>query len=119
MEKFFEFIKDLNLIDLLLEGGSYTWSSGTYQLSMSRIDRVLVTHDWEQHFLDVIPDHFPILLEVGDMVRGKNPFWFENMRLKTDGFVVRVDSWWKRHSFSSTPNYVFAKKLNALKEDII
>ena len=29
MEKFSEFIEDLNMVDLPLEGGSYTWSSGT------------------------------------------------------------------------------------------
>ena len=41
------------------------------------------------------------------------------MWLKSDGFLDRVDSWWNRHSFSHTPSYVFAKKLKALKEDII
>ena len=53
------------------------------------------------------------------MVRGKNPFRFENMWLKSDEFVDRVDSWWNRHSFSHTPSYVFAKNLKTLKEDII
>ena len=82
MEKFFEFIEDLNLIDLLLEGRSYTWSSGTDQPSMFRINRALVSHDWEQHFPDVIQrilpqsisDNFPILLELEGMARGKSPF---------------------------------------------
>uniref|UniRef100_A0A7N2LHZ6 Uncharacterized protein n=1 Tax=Quercus lobata TaxID=97700 RepID=A0A7N2LHZ6_QUELO len=45
MEKFLEFIEDLNLIDLPLEGGRYTWLSGTDQPLMSRIDGALVSHD--------------------------------------------------------------------------
>ena len=45
METFSEFIEELSLIDLPVEGGSYTWSSGSDQPSMSRIDKVLVSHD--------------------------------------------------------------------------
>ena len=66
-----------------------------------------------------VSDHFPILLKVGGMARGKIPFRFENMWLKSDGFADRVDSWWNHHSFSGIPSYLFAKKLKALKEDII
>ena len=107
MEKFSEFIEDLNLDDLPVEGGSYTWSSGTEQPTISRIDRALVTPDWEDHLPDVIQrilsrpisDHSPILLEAGGMARGKSLFKFENMWLKTEGFVDRVQSWWNWHSF--------------------
>ena len=67
---------------------------------MSRIDRVLVSLDWEDHYLDVtqwvlsrpILDHFPILVETGGILRGKSPFRFENMWLKSDGFKDRIHS---------------------------
>ncbi|XP_075663381.1 uncharacterized protein LOC142632956 [Castanea sativa] len=36
-----------------------------------------------------------------------------------DGFTDRVHSWWNRYSFSGTASFVLAKKLKALKEDII
>ena len=53
------------------------------------------------------------------MARGKSPYRFEKMWLKTDGFIDRVYSWWNRHSFSGTPSFMLTKKLKALKEDII
>ena len=82
MENFSEFIEELSLLDLPLEGGSYTWSSGSDQSSMSRIDRVLVSHDWEDYYPDVIQrvllhpisDHFPILVEAGRILRGEKSF---------------------------------------------
>ena len=58
-------------------------------------------------------------MEVGGITKGKSPFRFENMRLKTAGFTDRVHSWWNRYSFSGTLSYVLAKKLKALKGDII
>ncbi|KAL4595702.1 hypothetical protein ACB092_12G110100, partial [Castanea dentata] len=98
MLKFSEFIGDMHLIDLPFEGGPYTWTSGSNSPLMSRIDRALVSMDWEEQFPNVIQqvlshpisDHSPILLEARGMERGKSPFRFENMWLKIEGIVEKV-----------------------------
>lgn len=92
---------------------------------MSRIDRALVSLDWEDHFGNVsqrvppwvISDHCPLLLEVG-FRRGCCAFKFENMWLKVEGFVERVQQWWTRQCFVGSPRFVLAQKLKALKVDL-
>jgi hypothetical protein len=92
----------------------------------SRIDRFLVSHDWEAWFPLVsqkrlscpISDHFPILLDCGDVSRGKRPFKFENMWLKEEGFVGLVKQGWDSYSFQGLSSFVPACKLKALKQDL-
>jgi hypothetical protein len=77
MVEFSDFIESQYLVDLPLMGGSYTWCNGAATPSMSRIDRILVSTEWEEQYPDVvqkllpkpISDHNPILLEAGGMAR--------------------------------------------------
>ena len=52
------------------------------------------------------------------MQRRKSPFRFENMWLKSDGFLNRVLQWWNSYQYSGSPSYVLVQKLKALKSDI-
>uniref|UniRef100_A0A2N9J4N3 Endonuclease/exonuclease/phosphatase domain-containing protein n=1 Tax=Fagus sylvatica TaxID=28930 RepID=A0A2N9J4N3_FAGSY len=67
------------------------------------------------HLVDLPLGGGPYTWKVGSMTRGKSPFWFENMWLKDESFVDRVEAWWSSYSFSGPPNLVLARKLKALK----
>ncbi|KAL7168962.1 hypothetical protein ACSBR2_034064 [Camellia fascicularis] len=97
MRAFCSFIDDLQLVDLPIQGGSFTWSNGR---SLSRIDRFLVTMGWEEHFSEVVQlrlprpvsDHWPILLDSGGSAVGLRYFGLRicgcNMRVFSTWFVV-------------------------------
>ena len=93
---------------------------------MSRIDRALVPLDWKEHIENVsqwllprtISDHCPLLLEAGGVRQGRCAFKFENMWMKTEGFVDRVQQWWNRYCFVGSTSFILAQKLKALKADL-
>ena len=100
MRKFSQVIDELELKDLPLQVGAYIWKGGggggggggvLNNQRMTRLNRFLVTDDWEVHFggarQSLLPkpllDHHLILLEGGGCpMRGPLPFRFENMWLK-------------------------------------
>ena len=47
MLDFSDFISKHNLIDLLLEGGTFTWTNSRAVASRSRLDRFLLSSDLE------------------------------------------------------------------------
>jgi hypothetical protein len=85
-----DFIFEQGLMDLPLVGSSFTWLRPP---SWSRIDRFLVSPEWEAQFPSVsqrmLPilysDHILILLDCGDFHWGSRPFKFENVA-KVIGF---------------------------------
>jgi len=50
MKEFSDFIKDMKLVDLQLEDGTYTWFKGDQHEAASRIDRILIFKDWDDKF---------------------------------------------------------------------
>nr|XP_023928567.1 uncharacterized protein LOC112039889 [Quercus suber] len=89
------------LIDLSLEGGSFTWSNFLEVESKARLDSFLFSTDWkaklptvcQRRMSRLLSDHFSIVLEGGAFHhRGRRPFRFEYMWLKDGGFVERL---WK------------------------
>jgi endonuclease/exonuclease/phosphatase family metal-dependent hydrolase len=74
-------------MDLPLLGGSFTWSNNQETSSWSRLDRFLVSPNWEvkcpgllqKRLHRLCSDHFPILLDCDGIQRGPRLFKFENM----------------------------------------
>jgi hypothetical protein len=58
------------------------------------------------------------MLDCGVSGGGSRYFKFENMWLKSEGFVEQVKTWWMSYSFQGSPSYVLACKLKALKSDL-
>ena len=114
------------LLIYLQLGGNFTWSNSREVASRSILDRFLLSADWEEKFPFVcqcqlsrlLSNHFPILLEGGNLQGGKKSFRFENMWLKDEGFVERVYSWQESYHFHGSPSYTLANKLKMLKLDL-
>ena len=123
MRRFAFVLDDLGVRDLPLQGGPFTWSGGNNGQVMSRIDRFLVSGDWESYFSRVtqstlprpVSDHFPILLDGGGIRSGPSPFRFEIMWLKAEGFKDLLKGWWQGLSFRGSTSFILAEKLKGLK----
>ncbi|RVW17454.1 Transposon TX1 uncharacterized 149 kDa protein [Vitis vinifera] len=123
MRRFSEVIEDLQLKDLPLVGGLFTWNGGVNNQPFSRLDRFLVNEGWDCRFGDArqcvlsrpVSDHFPILLDGGGLRRDLFPFKFENMWLKVEGFKDLLKSWWEGDNFSGFSSFILGEKLKVLK----
>ena len=123
MRRFAEIVNELELRDLHLQGGLFTWSGGRNGRSMSRLDRFLVSSDWESQFCNVVQrslprpifDHYPLLLDSDGVRSGPSPFRFELMWLKFRGFRELLKGRWQNLKFHGSFSYILAAKLKALK----
>jgi len=104
-------INHLKLKEIKLNGRRFTWSNQQDTPTLTRIDRLLCTPEWElifpSCFLHSLPslmsDHTPLLLQ-GELDHHQNTsFRFENFWTKMDGFQELVQSIWNRPVASALP----------------
>ena len=124
MRRFSQVIDDLELRDFPVQGGQYTWKGGLHNCRMARLDRFLVSEEWDCLFggtrQSILPrptsDHFPILLEGGRVLSKRpSPFRFKNMWIKEEGFKDLIKVWWQSLEFKGTSSYVLMEKIKSIK----
>ena len=118
MRRFSQIIDELKLKDLPLQGGVFTWTGGPGNQRMARLDRFLISGDWENYFGNAtqstlprpLSNHFQILLiGGGSLVRGPTLFRFENLWLNMEGFKSLIDGWWKTFNVMGGSSFVVAE----------
>jgi hypothetical protein len=117
--EFNHLINDLNLIDVPLQGRSFTWSNKRPTLKFSRPVRALLSNYWAlgvTHTLTDLPnttsDHAPLLLSIKSTVCPKNKcFRFEKFWLNYEETTDIVAHTWSSGIFSLNPTQHFKNKL--------
>jgi exonuclease III len=102
MAKFRDFVGHMELRDLYMHGRLYTWSNEREVPTMTRIDRALVSVDWDLAFPDAmlqalltsISDHAPLHLSLSNGLRPKQWFKFEVFWASLPGFLEAVREAW-------------------------
>lgn len=103
MGRFRALIEDLELIDFPLLERRFTWSNERPNVTLTKIDKVLVSGEWEAAFPQFqltpastnISDHCPLVLKRMQVTHYK-AFRFENHWLKSQDFDGIVEQAWSK-----------------------
>jgi exonuclease III len=125
-DTFNSIIHTLCLREIHMTGGLYTWSNKQKNPTLEKLDRILMSPDWELLFPLVSvkrlvrdqSDHNPLVLDTGDTILPvkKRSFKFDTIWLKNDEFLPKVESIWKQQVNSSDPIDVLNIKLKRFKK---
>lgn len=124
MKIFSRIISDLNLTELPLSKGNFTWTKMWSNLVHSLIDRFLILKDWDNTFdnskvsraIQVTSDHFLIIIEVGNFIWGPSPFKFYNLWINDKDYVELIEAQLDDDNFFGWAGYAPSLKLRKLKE---
>ncbi|XP_073014645.1 uncharacterized protein [Primulina eburnea] len=112
LEEFNTFILDSDLIDARFEGSSFTWTNKTI---WKRLDRVLVSVDWGDHFSSIrvehlartVSDNCPLLVTAPVFARGLSSFRFQRILSGMPRLFAKMKRlkhhlrWWNRDVFGN------------------
>nr|GFA38737.1 RNA-directed DNA polymerase, eukaryota [Tanacetum cinerariifolium] len=114
---FDQFISALGLVDVKMEGYTFTWShpSGS---KMSKLDRFLVSEGIFSIFPSItavcldchLSDHRPIILCEVQADFGLIPFWFYHSWFSLEGFDAMVEQTWRSFSHNDANKMIRFKK---------
>ncbi|GJX89264.1 RNA-directed DNA polymerase, eukaryota [Tanacetum coccineum] len=123
---FNDFILNSNLLDVRLDGFSFTWSHRSAS-KMSKLDRFLISDGFHSSFPHMsricldrhLSDHRPILFRDVCIDYGATPFRLFHSWFDWDEFDIMVSSVWSSMSLSDCNGMVrFKKKLQHLIKEI-
>ncbi|XP_026400275.1 uncharacterized protein LOC113296156 [Papaver somniferum] len=117
------FVHKSSLIDIPMAGGRFIWTNSQQPPLLSRLDTFLLCPDFMNHCLSPmqvrlrrpISDHARIMLHCNFEDSRKSPFRLDNFILHHPDFINNLRLWWDNLSFSGSPSFIFAKKLQDLK----
>lgn len=122
MRRFDYFLRRHELCDFPLNGGVFTWTNMQTFPILCRLDRFVVSGEWEDKFplmaqcvlTRTVSDHSPVSLRSG-IVFGPFPFKVDIFWLEHPSFKDMMFFWWNSMVFEGSPSFIFAKKLQMLK----
>jgi hypothetical protein len=120
------FIDILDLREIEMSGRRFTWANSHRVPTYERLDRVLISTEWEQQYplatveaLNTeIFDHTPLLLRLGEKAIAKKSalFKFELGWLLKEGFFDVVSKVWRKESRGTTSMQRWQNKIRRLRQ---
>lgn len=127
MNRFKSTLDTLDLRELQLHGRRFTWSSGTAEPTLTKIDHLFYTEQWElehpncylQALSSSMSDHSPLLLSYLPRRQKQKAFRFETFWTRLPNFLEVVQQSWGRGVHSGNKIRVLHIKLSRLAKALI
>ena len=113
------------LIDIHMAGGKFTWSNNQNNPTLERLDRILISKDWEDLYPGVmlyklpreVSDHNPLILTDGASKQlSKLSFRFELSWIKHPDFLHIVQILWEKPCHANSALDTMQIKLKRFKQ---